>query len=156
MKKPFEESIAKYGYSEADKAKLLEYIEEYYLCEKFRDAGHYVLHGLPDHDNDAETTAHIDYSLRGPFASRSFINRIHDIHVNEINKYLRGLWENHDLVGSDSFLRAQLETDWTIRENGEQFQLKLGQPHVEALCTSEAILYISVEEVESLLTRSSK
>jgi hypothetical protein len=152
---PFEKSFSRYKYKDTTRSKLLDYLKDHYL-PTFKNAGHYILHALPDHDNLLETTAHIDYSFRAPVDCRAYVEHIHGIHIDDINRYLSALWtlyakKQTELVeGDDSILRAQIQTDWINRVNGVKYRLVLGQPRAEVFCTREVVLFVDVEAVEVL------
>lgn len=126
----------------------------YYLTEYLvflHNAGNHVLFSLPDFDDDRYRLT-IDYSLMGGTVLE--VDHIHGVSVDKINTYLSSVWlKAAMLAGGDvadwkSLCLAEYRTTWRPMADGDDhFVLRLGAPRVKPVCSREAIVYFTVDEV---------
>ena len=126
----------------------------YYLTEYLvflHNAGNHVLFSLPDFDDDRYRLT-IDYSLVGGTVLE--VDHIHGVSVDKINTYLSSVWlKAAMLTGGDvtdwkSLCLAEYRTTWRpMGDADDHFILRLGAPRVKPVCSREAIVYFTVDEV---------
>ncbi|OBZ68799.1 hypothetical protein A0H81_11368 [Grifola frondosa] len=130
---------------------LLFYFSKY--LEFLHGAGHHVLFSLPDFDDD-RFRLNIDFSLmRKPHVTT---DNISGISLDRINSYLSFVWLKSAMLAHNASAKV---VDWrstclaeyssinSIHGDSEiHFQLKLGPPRIEALCSREVIMYFRVRE----------
>lgn len=125
------------------------YLREYL---NFLDqAGNHILFSVPDAD-DARYRLTIDYSiLDSPLLD---VDDIYGISVEKINDYLYFVWLKADMLANgiiddwNSLCLAEYRSTWQpLPGLHEHFRLRLGAPRVKSICSKEAIIYFSVDEV---------
>ncbi|KZT64494.1 hypothetical protein DAEQUDRAFT_678489 [Daedalea quercina L-15889] len=128
---------------------FVHYLNEYLVF--LHQAGNHVLFSLPDFDDDRYRLT-IDYSLLGGTVLE--VDDIYGISVDKINAYLSSVWlKAAMLVGGDiddwrSLCLAEYRSTWRpLRDWDGHFHLRLGTPRVKPVCSREAIVYFSVDEV---------
>ncbi|PCH38353.1 hypothetical protein WOLCODRAFT_115316 [Wolfiporia cocos MD-104 SS10] len=119
-----------------------------------QQAGNHVLFSLPDFDDDRYRLT-TDYSLMG--AHVLAIDEVYGIAVDKINAYLSSVWLKASmlaggLTGQASDWKttciAEFRSTWTLDASAEtHFHLKLGAPRIKPICSREAVLYFTVDEV---------
>ncbi|TFY68932.1 hypothetical protein EVJ58_g722 [Rhodofomes roseus] len=128
---------------------FVHYLNEYLVF--LHQAGNHVLFSLPDFDDDRYRLT-IDYSLMGGTVLE--VDDIHGVSVDKINAYLSSVWlKAAMLMGSElddwkSLCLAEYRsTSRPLPDWDGHFHLRLGAPRVKPVCSREAIIYFSVDEV---------
>ncbi|CCM01094.1 uncharacterized protein FIBRA_03142 [Fibroporia radiculosa] len=131
----------------------------YYMTQYLsflHQAGNHVLFSLPDFDDDRYRLT-VDFSIEG---SPAFdIQEIHGINVQKINTYLSSVWLKAAMLlgGTDaiesetdwkSTILAQYRSSWALHgDTDSHFHIRLGAPRIQPICSREAILYFTIDEV---------
>ncbi|PCH40165.1 hypothetical protein WOLCODRAFT_68457 [Wolfiporia cocos MD-104 SS10] len=129
----------------------------YYMSQYLtflQSAGNHVLFSLPDFDDDRYRLT-VDYTLMN--ATLFNVSEIHGISVEQINTYLSSEWlKAAMIIGSATaeitnwrdICAAEFRSYWTLDSESEvHFHIKLGAPRIKPVCSREAILIFSVDEV---------
>ncbi|KAI5120814.1 hypothetical protein M0805_003211 [Coniferiporia weirii] len=135
---------------------LTYYLTKFYL-PTIKRAGHHVLYSLPDFDNLASTTAHIDYSVINKRTLTT--DTLFGVSIVDINTFLRGLWLqaaafidehglSHDNVSKTSLAELRTSTDGI---DGMHMHLFFGPLYVQPLCKREVILYLDIQDIHVYL-----
>ena len=128
------------------------YLQEYLVF--LHNAGNHVLFSLPDFDDDRYRLT-IDYSLMGGTVLE--VDDIHGVSVDKINTYLSSVWLKAAMLAGDaaaaaadwkSLCLAEYRSTWRpMADADDHFILRLGAPRVKPVCSREAIVYFTVDEV---------
>ncbi|KZT65463.1 hypothetical protein DAEQUDRAFT_524238 [Daedalea quercina L-15889] len=128
---------------------FVHYLNEYLVF--LHQAGNHVLFSLPDFDDDRYRLT-IDYSLMGGTVLE--VDDIYGVSVDKINTYLSSVWlKAAMLMGTDlddwkPLCLAEYRSTWRPLPGWDgHFHLRLGAPRVKPVCSREAIVYFSVDEV---------
>ncbi|KAI0916987.1 hypothetical protein AcW1_007702 [Taiwanofungus camphoratus] len=131
---------------------LVFYLKQY--LELLQNAGNHVLFSLPDFDDDRYRLT-IDYSLMG--SSLLDVDEIHGVPTEKINTYLSSVWlKAAMLVGEptgqevdwrQTCLAEYRSTSTVLVDSDVHFHVKMGAPRIKPVCSREAVLFFSIDEV---------
>lgn len=139
---------------------LKNYIVGSYL-PLLKKAGLHVYYSLPHYDVLLSSSFHIDYSTISKYLEAE--DRIHGINVEEINNYLRKLWDladssadGHDFSMDDHIAATQLilakyRAIYSVTESYETvdvgIDMTFGPLTVKPLCRWEALVIVDLQEL---------
>ena len=139
-------------YSVDQRKALVYYLTEFYL-PILRDAGHHTLYSLPDF---AATTSpkKVDYSV---ISTRDLPGaELFGVSVEDINGNFRRLWgQATEYIKQNGFsddrtgfnFLAEMRATKIINGVTMDVQLSLGPMNIQALCKTEIVLYLAVQDI---------
>lgn len=135
-----------------DKQVLNAYLKTY--LQLLHSTGRLVLLSLPDMDRDGMRTP-IDFSAIATVSRLDGIDKVLGVSVEDINDFLNSRWLH--LAMSVGFAKVnaaksvasliECRSTWQSSKTDAHFVVNFGAPRVAALCSREAVIFLSLEDV---------